>query len=98
MKAEFIRQTEANDVAKKADNLITRQLVDSAVAQALAFTPLERKEFPIADFDMKYFVEVMLNLFGEKNHNYLRAILDGKDLRWWDDEELEANVNQRNEG
>jgi hypothetical protein len=98
MEAEFIRRDEANEATKKANDLITRQLVDSAVTQALVITPLERKEWPASDFDMKYFVEVMLNLFDEKNHKELRAILDGKDLRWWDDNELEINKDNKKEG
>ena len=89
--AEFIRQDEANEVAKEASDLITNQLVSSAVASAIALTPIERKEWPIADFDMKYFVEVMLNLFGERNHERLRAILRGEDVRWWGDEDSEGN-------
>jgi hypothetical protein len=40
---------------------------------------------------MKYFAEVMLNLFEERNHDYLRAILRGEDVRWWEDENSEAS-------
>ena len=88
MDIKFIQQNEAIEARKKADNLITQQLVDMATTQALLFTPKETNEFPIADFDMKYFVEVMLNLFHEKNHKTILAILNGEDLRWFDEEDF----------
>ena len=91
MKAKFIRQDDATEVAKDASNLITQQLVNSAIASAVALTPIERKTWPVADFDMKYFAEIMLNLFEERNHDYLRAILRGEDVRWWGDEDSEAS-------
>ena len=88
MEAKFIRQEEAGKVSKKADNLITRQLVDMAMVQALLTTPRETQEWFVADFDLKYFAEVMLNLFSEKNHKTIQAILNGEDLRWFDDEDF----------
>jgi hypothetical protein len=88
MDIEFIQHGEAIEARKKADNLITQQLVDMAMIQALLYTPKETNEFPIADFDMKYFVEVMLNLFNKKNHKTIQAILNGEDFRWFDDEDF----------
>lgn len=85
MKAEFLQQDESAIASKKANNLATKQLVLMAITQALIFTPKETGEYPIADFDMKYFTEVMLNLFNEKNHKNIQAILNGEDLRWWND-------------
>ena len=91
MKAEFIRQDEVNEVAKETTDPVTKQLVNSAIASAVALTPLERKEWPVCDFDMKYFAEVMLTLFAERNHEYLTAILRGEDMRLWGDEDSGDN-------
>jgi hypothetical protein len=88
MNGEFIRQEEAAKAITKAEDLATNQLVTRATVQALVFTPLEKNERPIADFDMKYFVEVMLNLFRPENHKTIQAILNGEDLRWFDDEDF----------
>jgi ABC-type phosphate/phosphonate transport system ATPase subunit len=89
MDIEFIQQSEASEVVKRADNLATQQLVSMAIMRALVFTPQETNEFPIADFDMKYFTEVMLNLFDKKNHSNIQAILNGQDFRWFGDEDFE---------
>jgi hypothetical protein len=88
MDAKFIRQEQAAKVSQKADNLITRQLVEMAMVQALLTTPRETQEWIVADFDLKYFAEVMLNLFSEKNHKTIQAIFNGEDLRGWDDEDF----------
>ena len=46
---------------------------------------LKEKEWPIADFEMKYFVEVMLNLFSAHNHDRLRPFFA---VRMLDDGEM----------
>lgn len=41
---------------------------------------------PVADFDLKFFVEVMIEFC--RDHESLKKILAGEDLRWFDDEEI----------
>lgn len=81
----LLRQPESWELLASEKDLITNQLLNKAtmcVVKALA----NSEKQPIADFDLKFFVEVMIEFC--RDHENLKKILAGEDLRWFDEEEI----------
>lgn len=70
----FIRSAEAGQFVTEITDPITRALVNNAHFHL--FRRLAEKRFPEGSFDMRFFVEVMAEMFS--NHDVLRRILDGE--------------------
>lgn len=91
MSGNLINQDEAWKLQQTISDLTTRQLVASALTQAILLFFQEEAEH---DLDLKFFAEIMIR-FSSK-HEYLRAILRGEEIRWFpeDDEMIAAEENQ----
>ncbi len=91
MGGNLLNQDEAWKLQQTISDLTTRQLVASALTQAVL--PFYQEDAD-HDLDLKFFAQVMIRFSG--NHNYLRAILNGEDLRWYpeDDEIITAEESK----
>jgi len=70
----FIRSAEAGQFIAGISDPITKALVNTAHFHL--FRRLAEKRFPEGNFDMRFFVEVMAEMFSE--HDVLRRMLDGE--------------------
>lgn len=68
----MLRQEEAAQLREQEPNPITAQLMEMAQA-TLIIRSLRGEKGPIADFDLRYFMEVIQEFCGQ--HDTLRAIL-----------------------
>jgi hypothetical protein len=77
----FLRQTEMNDLIASEEDPITQHLMEMA-AHVVISRVLTRKDGPIADFDLNYFMEIVQEFARE--HKTLKTILEGKgdELIW----------------
>jgi hypothetical protein len=67
--AELLRQDEAAKLLRSVNDLTTNQLM--SIANTLVIKRyLEQDERPVADFDLRFFMEVMLEFCGD--HNLLK--------------------------
>lgn len=87
-RVKMLRYDEAIDRLRQAEDLRTRQLAYDAVFRVLRrFT--EQRDLPVADFDLEFFVEIVLEFCSE--HENIQRLLNGEDLRWWPEEpEIDA--------
>ncbi len=81
--AELLRQDEAAQLLRSVKDLTTSQLMNIA-GTLIIKRYLKQEGLPITDFDLKFFMEVMMEFCGD--HDTLRRILDGEDLRWFADD------------
>jgi hypothetical protein len=70
----FIRSAEAGQFIAEISDPITKALVNNAHFHL--FRRLAEKRFPKGSFDMRFFVEVMAEMFS--NQDVVRRILDGE--------------------
>lgn len=78
----FLRWDEATEILRSVNDPITGQLMNMANFEVLR-KAVQLKEFPIASFDMGFFMDVMKSFCSD--HETLRKILSGEDLRLFDD-------------
>lgn len=77
------------DFLRSIDDPITNQLMNMANFAVLKRF-FETKKFPVADFDLRFFLEVVLDICSD--HETLRKVLAGEDLRCWtDDSEISCS-------
>jgi lipase chaperone LimK len=91
-RAELLRWDEAIEVLRSIENPITSQLMNIANFEVLKRF-LQSKEFPVADFDLRFFMEVMRDFCSD--HETLRKVLDGEDLRLFSDDFQNDEKKQR---
>lgn len=82
--AEILRQEEAWQVVRSVDDPITSQLLSRANVCILN-AYVQQKGLLSNNFDLKFFAEAMLEFC--KDHNDLRKILAGEDLRLFNEAE-----------
>lgn len=85
--SKILRFDEAMLLLRSVDDLTTNQLMNTATFEVLKRFS-ESKELPVADFDLRFFMEAMLDFCSK--HNTLRQILAGEDLRLWTDDDLKS--------
>jgi hypothetical protein len=79
----MLRWDEAIELLKSVDDLTTSQLMNMAIFQLVAKSDgLEKNG--VTDFDVLFFMELMLGFC--RQHDRLKRILGGEDLRAWTDE------------
>jgi hypothetical protein len=83
---EILRQEESWEILSSIKDLKTNQLLNKAT-MCIVHTYMNSKEQPVSNFDLRFFVEAMLEFCND--HETLKRILAGEDLRWFDDEEIE---------
>jgi hypothetical protein len=79
----FLRRTEMQELVDSEKDPITEHLME--MAAQVVFSRVVRKERPpIADFDLRYFMEVVQDFAGQ--HETLKTILAGRgsELVWLD--------------
>jgi hypothetical protein len=81
----MIRLEESAELHKSVKDQITLQILGMATTCVMRKF-IENKHLPVADFDMRFFSEAMLDFCNK--HENLRRILAGEDLRWFDDDGL----------
>jgi hypothetical protein len=77
----FLRQREMNELVDAEQNPVTRDLMVFAY-HSLVSLVIRKAEGPIADFDLRYFMQVIQEF--SSDHDGLRGFLDGKsnDTEW----------------
>ena len=83
---EILRQDEARQILLSVEDLTTNQLLNKANMCILS-KYMQNRELLMSDFDLKFFLEAMLEFCSD--HENLKRILDGENLRWFDDDEME---------
>jgi hypothetical protein len=84
----LLRTTEANELLSSVDDPITHHLLSNVLYRLLLKYQV-RREVPIADLDLRYFVEILVESFAD--HNALRRILAGELVgSLYDDEQLKS--------
>ena len=79
----FIRSAEAGQFISEITDPVTKALVSNAHFHL--FRRLTEKRFPKGSFDMRFFVEVMAEMFS--NHDVVRRLLEGERVgAFFDDE------------
>jgi hypothetical protein len=73
----FLRQDEMNNLVASERDPITQNLMALA-AQTVLARVVARQSWPIADFDLLYFME-LVQQFGSK-HQILKRMLNGEDV------------------
>lgn len=75
--AKMVRHDEAMALLRSLDggDAITKSLVNNAMFHLLRRVNT-RRELPVSDFDLMYFVELMREMFSE--HDVLKRMLDGE--------------------
>ena len=84
--AELLRQDEAKLVMGSVNDLVVTQLMNLAHFQVIKWYTSGEKVIA-NDFDLCFFMEVMKEVFSDKKT--ITRILNGEDLRWWSDNELD---------
>jgi hypothetical protein len=82
----MLRGNEAMELLKSVNDPITNQLMNMANFEVLRRF-LERDGLPISDFDLRFFMEAMKDFCSQ--HDTIRKILAGEDLRAWTDDHLQ---------
>jgi hypothetical protein len=82
---KMLRWDEAMELLRSVDDSITNQLMNRANFEIIKKFS-ERRGLPVADFDLRFFMEVMLEFCGQ--HTVIKKILDGEDLRPWTEDNL----------
>ena len=82
--AELLRQDEAKLVMGSVNDLVVTQLMNLAHFQVIKWYTSGEKVIA-NDFDLCFFMEVMKEVFSDKNT--ITRILNGEDLRWWNDDD-----------
>lgn len=72
----FIRSEEAGQFIESITDPVTKILVNNAHYQL--FRRLAEKRLPEGEFDMRFYVEVMAEMFGE--HDVIRRMLAGENV------------------
>jgi hypothetical protein len=72
---EILRSEEATEILEREKNPITRALLNDANFWFIKKF-FENGERPVSDFDLRFFMELMRDVFSE--HNVLRRILAGE--------------------
>lgn len=80
---DLLRWDEAMELLRSVNDPITSQLMNMANFAVLRKT-LQAKEHPVADFDLRFFFEVMADFCSD--HETLRKVLAGEDMRLWSDD------------
>ena len=84
-KPEILRQDETREILLSVTNPTTNQLLNMAVT-CLLHKYVKSGQSLVSDFDLKFFAESMLEFCSK--HENLKRILEGEDLRWFDDKEV----------
>ena len=79
----MLRYSESAELISSVKDLTTQKLL-SAASYCIIKRFLENKNLPIADFDLRFFSEAMLEFCS--NHELLQKILNGEDVGWFDDQ------------
>ena len=72
----FIRSEEAGQFIESLDDAVTKVLVNNAHYHL--YKRLAEKRLPQGEFDMRFYVEVMAEMFGE--HDVLKRMLAGENV------------------
>lgn len=72
----FIRSEEAGQFIESLDDPVTKILVNNAHYHL--YKRLAEKRLPAGDFDMRFYVEVMAEMFSE--HDVLKRMLAGENV------------------
>jgi hypothetical protein len=80
------RGDEAREMLKSVKDPTTNQLMNMINFEVLKRF-FERKDLPVCDFDMLFFMEVIREFCSQ--HSTMRKILAGEDLRAWTDDGLQ---------
>lgn len=80
---KLLNQDAAKQILSSVSNPITKQLMGIAASHTLIRFK-RRERLPITDFDFRFFIEVLHEFCN--NHNVIRRVLAGEDLRWWPDD------------
>jgi hypothetical protein len=83
-KAELLRQDEAKLIMSSVNDLMVSQLMNLAHFQVIKWYTSGEKVIA-SDFDICFFMEVMKEVFEDKET--IKRILQGEDLRWWSDDD-----------
>jgi len=78
----FIKWEEALALIASVDNLAQKQLVNIFFTEMLKLASIE-KVSPSGEFDLRWAMQAFLNMSQKKD--MLLAILNGEDLRMWDE-------------
>ena len=81
--SRLLRWDEATELLRSVDDPITSQLMNMANFEVVKKV-IELKEFPVASFDMRFFMDVMRSFCSD--HDTLRKVLSGEDLRVFEDQ------------
>jgi hypothetical protein len=81
----LLKQNEAMELLSSVKDLVANQLMNQANFYVIKRF-VARETAPASDFDLRFFMEVMEELFNDQE--VLRRILNGEDLRIWTDEEI----------
>jgi hypothetical protein len=84
-KVNLLKQNEAMELLNSVKDLVANQLMNRANFYVTKRF-MARETAPVSDFDLRFFMEVMEELFNDQEA--LRRILNGEDLRVWTDEEI----------
>ena len=76
----LLRQDEAWEFLRNTRDPITNQLLNCAVFHIIQRF-ISNQSAPIADLDLRFLLEALEGLFND--HETLKRILNGEDLRWW---------------
>lgn len=80
---QLLRQDEAHAViVSTEDDRVLNLLMNNAFYHLIKIMA-EEKKFPVCDLDACHLMELMKNIFSEKD--IIRRILDGENVRWFDD-------------
>lgn len=82
---ELLRWDEAMRVLEAVDDPITGQLMNMANFEVMKRFQGKDEGLPLADFDLRFFMEVMRDFCSD--HDNLRKVLDGQDLRMLTEED-----------
>lgn len=82
----MLRHSESAELISSVKDSITQKLL-SAASYCVIKRFLENKNLPVADFDLRFFSEAMLEFCS--NHELLQKILNGQEVGWFDDEKIE---------
>lgn len=82
---QLLKWDEAMELLRSVDNPTTNQLMNMANFEILRRF-FQTKELPSEDFDLRFFMEVMLAFCSD--HIRLRRILEGEDLSLLSDDTL----------
>jgi hypothetical protein len=81
----MLRHSESAELISSVKDSRTQKLL-SAASYCVIKKFLENKTLPVANFDLRFFSEAMLEFCS--NHELIQKILNGQEVGWFDDDEI----------